>query len=190
VDLDGHRVPVTWDHERFEYLVDVEWSPDGPLTVVVQTRDQRTVRFLAVDPERGGIEVIQEQHDPSWIEIVPGSPRWTPAGTQGGGRLVHVADLPEARALWVDGAPVTGPQLQVRRLVDAGGADALVIASDEPTTPGPWLVDYAGGNARRLGAPGAWPTPPVKDRSPCSSPARWTAPVRRSPWTIRAASTP
>ncbi|HWB72284.1 MAG TPA: DPP IV N-terminal domain-containing protein [Egibacteraceae bacterium] len=53
VALDGSRVPVTWDVAELPYLVDVVWGEEGPLTVVVQSRDQRTVQVLAADPDTG-----------------------------------------------------------------------------------------------------------------------------------------
>ena len=49
----GERVEVTWDHERFPYLARVDWSEGSPLTLLVQTRDQRTVRLLEADASTG-----------------------------------------------------------------------------------------------------------------------------------------
>ena len=48
----GERVEVRWDLEAFPYLARVTWGHE-PLTLLVQTRDQRTVRLLEADPASG-----------------------------------------------------------------------------------------------------------------------------------------
>ena len=45
----GGRVEVRWDLEAFPYLARVTWDHE-PLTLLVETRDQRTVRLLEADP--------------------------------------------------------------------------------------------------------------------------------------------
>jgi hypothetical protein len=65
----GDRVEVTWDHERFPYLARVDWSEGSPLTVLVQTRDQRTVRLLEAGTATGATTVVAEQTDPRWVEL-------------------------------------------------------------------------------------------------------------------------
>ena len=52
VRLDGAApVEITWDHDALPYLVDVGWSAAGPLTVTVQSRDQRRLVVLAADAD-------------------------------------------------------------------------------------------------------------------------------------------
>jgi len=47
VGLDGSRVDIDWSRGEFEYLCDVSWPSHGDPVLVVQTRDQRTLVFLA-----------------------------------------------------------------------------------------------------------------------------------------------
>ncbi|HEV2372627.1 MAG TPA: prolyl oligopeptidase family serine peptidase [Streptosporangiaceae bacterium] len=142
VGLDGAQRPVEWDRDEFPYLAAVEWGADVPL-IVVQTRDQRRMRLLSADPAHGTTEVVREDTDPHWVDIVAGVPAHT-----GDGRIVWAADSGGAKRLLVasaaslaDGSaePVTPPGLQVRAVLDTDGDTVLFSASgDEPTEAGLW----------------------------------------------------
>jgi dipeptidyl-peptidase-4 len=125
IGLDGSHVDV--DHDD-EYLVTAHWSARGKLLIATQPRDQRSTRVLAVDPDTGATEVLAEDVDDRWVEIIPGVPAWTEDG-----RLVRVAVADGANRLVVDGKEVTPPSLQVRAVLDVD-ADVLFTASaDDPT---------------------------------------------------------
>ncbi len=126
VNLDGRMVRVVWDDERFPYLANVDWSADAPLTLVVQSRDQRTLVVFEADPDTGATTEIWRQSDDYWVELVPGAPRWFD------GRLVVVVDRDGARRLVVNGAPITPPDLQVRAVVGSIDDDLVVTASPDP----------------------------------------------------------
>ncbi|MFI9814331.1 S9 family peptidase [Saccharothrix variisporea] len=124
--VDGTSVEVEWDREAFPYLNTASWSSHGRPLLQVQSRDQRHVRVLAVDG--GAVEVVADDTDPVWLEIVPGAPAWTPDG-----KLVQVLPRDGANTLVVGGESWTGPDLQVRSVVEVG-EDVLVTASaDDPT---------------------------------------------------------
>lgn len=126
--LDGSRVDVDWDGVELPYLATVHWSGGGAPLIALQSRDQRRMQVRSVDPDTGATEVLVEDTDERWIEIVSGVPAWTPDG-----RLVRVAVADGANRLVVDGKEVTPPGLQVRAVLDAG-ADVLFSASaDDPT---------------------------------------------------------
>ncbi len=127
--LDGSRVDVDWDGVELPYLTSVHWSDvDQPL-IAAQSRDQRTMRVLAVDPVTGAVAVRQELTDPHWVDVVPGVPAWTADG-----RLLTVGARDGAYRLFADGSPITGTDLQVRAVLDAGAEDVLFTASaDDPT---------------------------------------------------------
>jgi dipeptidyl-peptidase 4 len=149
VDLDGTRVDVDWDRLALPYLVSVTWQPDTPLTIAVQSRDQRTLQIRAVDDPSGATTVVHEAVDPHWVEIVVGVPRWSR------GRLVHAMDVESTRRLAVGGSPVTPASLHVRAVHHVGDDDALVTAStDDPTTVGVWRVALDGSGAEPLTGPG------------------------------------
>jgi dipeptidyl-peptidase-4 len=137
--LDGSRIDVTWDTARDEYLADVVWTDREPL-IVVQPRDQRALRVLRVDPATGQTELVHEDADPRWVDIVPGVPAHTASGA-----FLWIADMDGARRLLVDGEPVTPAPLQVRGLLDVDGETVLLSASDDPTSTGLWTWSAADG---------------------------------------------
>jgi dipeptidyl-peptidase-4 len=136
VDLDGRRVEVGWDRDAYPYLTAVRWEAGGPLTLLVQSRDQTATLVLAADPDTGAVTELAAQHDPAWVELVAGVPAWLD------GRLVMTADDPacDTRRLTVDGQPVTPPGLQVTEVVAATGGAVLVAGSEEPTEVHLWRV--------------------------------------------------
>jgi dipeptidyl-peptidase 4 len=136
----GRRVDVGWDRERLPYLARVSWGP-GPLTLQVQSRDQRVSQVLVVDDETGATRCVRETTDDAWVELVPGAPAWA------GSRLVTVEDLqahgPDgSRALLLDGEPVTPPGLQVRSLVGVDERRVTFTATGaDPTQLHVWHHD-------------------------------------------------
>ncbi|WP_119727382.1 S9 family peptidase [Thermomonospora amylolytica] len=144
ISVEGDRRPVVWDRSEFPYLVTAVWDRHGPL-VVVQSRDQRVMRVLAVDPAGGDTSVLHVSHDPVWLEIVPGVPART-----GDGALVWTVEDAETdtRRLTVGGEPVTPAGLQVRSVLGVEGDSVLFTASEEPTEVHVW--SYAPGELTRL----------------------------------------
>jgi dipeptidyl-peptidase 4 len=136
VDLEGRRVEVRWDRAAHPYLASVLWEAGGPLTLLVQSRDQTATLVLAADPGTGATTTLAAQHDPAWVDLVGGVPAWLD------GRLVMTADDPacDTRRLTVDGLPVTPPGLQVAEVVAVAGGGALVAGSEEPTEVHLWRV--------------------------------------------------
>ncbi len=133
--LNGSRVAVEWDRQAFPYLVDVLWAEPEVLYITVQSRDQRRLEVLAVDPSSGETRGAFLDADEAWVELVGGTP-----GRLADGRLVMTADRDGARRLLVDGQPVTGPTVQVRSVVHAGGEQVVFLANelDEPTEVHVW----------------------------------------------------
>lgn len=133
----GRRIDVTWDRAQLPYLARVTWG-DGPLTLQVQSRDQRRAVILTADPATGRTTVVREMTDTNWVELVPGSPAW--AGT----RLVTVEDVHDhgpdgSRALLVDGEVVSPAGLQVRAIIRADEDVVSFSASgDDPTQVHVW----------------------------------------------------
>ena len=136
VDLEGRRVEVGWDRATYPYLASVLWEAGGPLTLLVQSRDQTATLVLAADPGTGATTTLAAQRDPAWVDLVGGVPAWLD------GRLVMTADDPacDTRRLTVDGRPVTPPGLQVAEVVAVAGGGVLVAGSEEPTEVHLWRV--------------------------------------------------
>ncbi|MCD0447940.1 alpha/beta fold hydrolase [Actinocorallia sp. API 0066] len=126
------KASVSWDRGMYPYLVTALWDGRGPL-IVVQTRDQRSLRVLGVDPLNGETRMAHNAHDAAWLEIVAGVPART-----GSGALVWTLDDDGTRRLTVGGEPVTPPGLQVRAVLDVTGSSVLFTASEEPTEIHVW----------------------------------------------------
>ncbi|MGI5451731.1 prolyl oligopeptidase family serine peptidase [Streptomyces sp. CA-249302] len=134
-ELNGSLTQARWDRNAFEYVVGAGWDSHGPYAVV-QTRDQRTVRFLAIDPVDGRTEILEEQTDDRWVHLVPGLPARTASGT-----LLSHTDRNGTRHLTVDGVPVTPQGLQLRAVLGTDGDQVLFTASGEPTETQLWSHD-------------------------------------------------
>src|SRR5438270_5491010 len=143
--LDGSRTPVVWEGapselparsaqsaeaagSAFEYLVSVHWSAHGPALLVVLSRDQRTARIIAVEPD-GSTSTLIEERDSVWIESGPGAPAWSR-----GGELAWIAPRGDAYRLLLGDRVLTPDGVQVRALL---GFDAryayLSVSFDDPT---------------------------------------------------------
>lgn len=125
--LDGSRTPVDWSDD--EYLAVVRWTRSGPPLIAAQSRDQRRMRVLSIDPETGATTVRQELVNQHWVDLVGGMPTWTPDG-----RVVTVAPVEGAYRVLLDGRPISGPDLQVRAVLDVSDEDVLCTASAEDPT--------------------------------------------------------
>ncbi|MFF3941555.1 S9 family peptidase [Streptomyces phaeofaciens] len=147
-DLDGSRVPVPWDRSAHEYLVGAGWDPHGPYAVV-QSRDQRELLLLGIEPGDGTTRVLHAQRDEPWLRLVPGLPARSGSGTP----LTH-RDLRGTRHLLDDGVPVTPPGLQLRAVLAVEGDDVLFTASEEPTETQLWTYRPGAGSRRLTERPG------------------------------------
>ena len=141
--LDGSRTDVDWDRDAFPYLVRVRWAEGRPLTLLVQSRDQRATRVLTVHDGTGRTNLVREDRDEPWLEIVDGVPDWSEEG-----RLAFVVARDDTRRLVFDDQAITPPGLQVARVLDVGEG-AVIAASEEPTEQHLWHA-AAGGELRRL----------------------------------------
>ncbi|QHY97940.1 Prolyl tripeptidyl peptidase precursor [Streptomyces sp. S4.7] len=183
IGLDGSRTEVVWDRARSPYLAAVHWSSAGEPLLLVQARDQRGQRCLSVDTASGETRLLREETDPAWLELVSGVPALAP-----GGKLVRVVDIPDgedgedgrdsrsgvdgtgadggARVLFVGDRALTGPELQLRAVLDIGERDVLVSAAAGAAAESPetgeihvYRVPYGdsgGGEAHEAGEPAPW----------------------------------
>ncbi len=121
VGLDGTTVPVRWDSGRLPVPGHAaDWGAARPL-IVVQSRDQRLMRLLAVDPGTGETSLLREDTDPCWVDIVPGVPARTADGLSSGPSPMRGpggCSWPSGEALREgSAAPVTPAGLQVREVL-------------------------------------------------------------------------
>lgn len=124
--LSGDRTEVQWDRHDLPYLIDVRWWPLGsPLTIVAQTRDQRRLVWMAVDPDTGQTTELDADEQSPWVSIRPAAFGWL-----GDGRLVRTGNRAGTRRLLIDGDPVTPPQLEVRSVAQVGIDGVVFLAND------------------------------------------------------------
>jgi dipeptidyl-peptidase-4 len=136
--LDGtKRTAVGWDRDSYPYLVAAHWDEHGPL-LAVQTRDQRQLVVLGVDPVTGHTTRLTQQSDDAWVDVLPGVPR-----RLGDGRLVTTGGVDDAVALLIDGTAVTPATLEVRAVLAVAGDEVLFTACTEPTEVGVWRWNQA-----------------------------------------------
>ncbi|WP_411138572.1 prolyl oligopeptidase family serine peptidase [Streptomyces sp. C10] len=150
LSLEGDRVEVEWDRKAYEYVVAAGWDAHGPF-VTVQSRDQRVVRTLAVDPETGATEVLHERTDPAWVEIIDG----TPARTASGALALH-EDEGDTRYLTVGGQRVTPEGMQLCAVLGVEGERVLFTASEDPLETHVWCHEPGRGNRRLSREPGRY----------------------------------
>jgi dipeptidyl-peptidase 4 len=142
LDLEGRQVEIAWDRAALPYLVEVVWPAGGPLTLLVQSRDQTAMQVLEADPDSGATATLSVSGDPAWLEIVPGVPAWLD-----GRRLVGTVDDrgSDTRRLAIGGEPVTPPGLQVLEVLDAGGDEVLLRCAADPTELHVWRLRATAG---------------------------------------------
>ena len=155
VTLDGACHPIDWaadptsdaDSERtgFEYLADVVWQAGHPPLLVRQARHQRLVSLAELDLDTRAVTEIATITDDTWVELMPGAPRWSGAG------LLTIADTDGARRLLLDGTALTGPEIHVRSILgETGPGWVVVTAWTDPTEVQLLAVPLAGGQPRSL----------------------------------------
>ncbi len=100
----GKRVRVTWDDAAYPYLATVTWK-DGPLTLVVQNREQTKLQVLAADERSGRTRLLHAEEDPAWINLDQSTPLWWKG--HGFFWVTERNGAPEVELRGVDGALVS-----------------------------------------------------------------------------------
>jgi dipeptidyl-peptidase-4 len=76
----GKTTWVSWDDKQYPYLATVRWPKDGPLLLVVQTRDQQELVLLEADPKNGKTTPLLTERSKTWVNLHQDAPRWLPGG--------------------------------------------------------------------------------------------------------------
>lgn len=77
----GKTVWARWDAEKYPYLATVKWPKRGPLTILVQNRQQTEEQLLAVDPATGATRVLLTEKDEAWVNLDQDFPLWLEDGS-------------------------------------------------------------------------------------------------------------
>ncbi|HWG01415.1 MAG TPA: prolyl oligopeptidase family serine peptidase [Trebonia sp.] len=142
----GELAKAAWDDHAFPYLVTANWAGGADPLIVTQTRDQKTMR---VSGARTG-EVLIEDKDPDWTDVIDGVPARLDGGPDGG-LLVWTRISDGTRRLVVaapgdlaSAPPVTPAGLYVRRVLGTDGDSVLFTASTDPAEIGVWRYGPGG----------------------------------------------
>ncbi|MCX5193773.1 prolyl oligopeptidase family serine peptidase [Streptomyces sp. NBC_00249] len=137
---DGARVRLDWDARTYPYVSEAGWESDGEILLTVQDRLQRNVLLLTADPATGRTRELSRTTHPQWVDpMVPGTPARLPDG-----RMLTAVDTPggAARGLAVDGKPLTGDGIQVRRVAGVHDGRLLIEAGQrDPSEQQVLLLD-------------------------------------------------
>jgi len=133
----GEMTWVDWDRKQYPYLTQVRWDKTGPLTVQVETRDQKELALLLVEPATGKTSGLVTERDPAWVNLHQDVPRWLEDGKRflwtterdGGPRLELRTIRGELKRVLVP--PSTGFQALVD--VDPKTDQIVYQASADPT---------------------------------------------------------
>ncbi|WP_348519465.1 prolyl oligopeptidase family serine peptidase [Bifidobacterium sp. ESL0775] len=119
---------VSWDRETHEYMAAVSWMAGHEPLVLVQNRRQTRDQVLEVQPD-GRTKVLEEHANDQWIDLVLGTPAFTPDG-----RLVcALNDMDtDTNRLTVDGKPFTPADWQIRTVLDVGDENVLAVVQRTP----------------------------------------------------------
>ncbi len=112
----GRRVKVDLGENTDIYLARVNWSSDGSVLFVQrQSRDQKTLDLLRVDPATGASRVIATQTSDAWVELTDdfkalndGRFIWSDESTGWRHLYLHDADGRKVRAITEGDWPVKG----------------------------------------------------------------------------------
>jgi dipeptidyl-peptidase-4 len=145
----GETTWIHWDVKRYPYLGLVQWREHGPLTIGVQTRDQKELALLKVDTKTGKTAKLLTEKDDAWVNLPRGLPRWLDDGSgflwesegDGGPQLeLHAAD---GKLLRVLVPPSAGFESLVD--VDTKAGQVVYVASKDPTQAQLFRVSLDGG---------------------------------------------
>ncbi len=148
---DGTKVKVDLGSDPDFYLARVDWARDASVLYVQrQTRDQRRLDLLLVDPATGRSRLILSQTSPHWVELSDdfrplkdGDFLWT--SEEGGWRHIRLYRRDGALARQVTAGP-----WPVAQIVGADEADHTVIfaaSKDSPTERRLYAVSYGSSGA-------------------------------------------
>ena len=147
---------VDWDREAYEYVAAVNWRRGHDPLVLVQNRRQTRDQVLEVAVEAdgaalGATRVLEEHANEQWIDLVHGTPAYTPDG-----RLVcSLNDMAtDTNRLTMDGRPFTPAGWNVRTVLAVTDEDVLAVVQRAPEiaseVPDAWAGSGAASDAESL----------------------------------------
>jgi dipeptidyl-peptidase-4 len=167
--LDGQRIKVDLGADADIYLARVNWSNDGKtLYVQRQSRDQRRLDLLAVDPATGQGKVILTETSPHWVDLTDdfkplkdGTFLWSSERSGYRHLYLYAADSKLIRQVTQGDWPVEG----VEGVDEATHSVIFAAHKDSPGERRIYTVSYAKPAAPRpITSSGGWWTVTVANR--------------------------
>jgi len=149
------------------YLVRVDFSPDGTLAIQRQSRDQKTLELIFIDPETLAQTVVLREEQPNWINLhsdlsfLDGGERFIWTSERSGFNHIYLyrKDGTLIRQL-TDGewaVAQTDRSGGAVRMVDEAGGYAWFMGFPETTTEKHlYRVSLDGGEIQQMTPPGGW----------------------------------
>jgi len=155
----GETKFITWDSARLPYLARVNTSKAAPITIQVQSRDQRDLILLEVDPKTGATKELLRERDEAWVNL-SNELRWLPDGhaflwpTERGGGWQLELRARDGKLL----RTLTPRELDFRsvRWLDPAGKTLIAALGKEPTEQHLYEISLEGGEPRQLTDGAGW----------------------------------
>ena len=147
-----------WDRERYPYLAQVSWSTNGPLTISVQTRDQKELLLLEANPDTGSTTRLLTERDSSWVNLRHDIPKWLP---QDRGFIWASERSGDWQIEWRnrDGnlkQVLSAANLRLREIGSVNESNLLFTGAPDPTQAKLYKVPLKGGTALELTPQHGW----------------------------------
>lgn len=162
---DVHEVDLGEDSDI--YLARVDYSPDGTLAVQKQSRDQKTLELIFVDPETFEQNVVLREQQPNWVDLhsdltfIDGGARFIWTSERSGFNHIYLyrKDGTLIRQL-TDGEWMVAQTSRsgggVRAVDEAGKYVWFAGWTETPIEKHLYRVPLAGGEVERMTATGGW----------------------------------
>ena len=137
--LDGHRTPIDWPSEELPYLLRVS-VVDGQPLAIGQSRDQRRIAALTIDPDTGRTALRYEERAAHGLSVSGGA-----VAALAGGTLVRLVEDGDTRRLQVGTRLFSPPDQQLRDLVVVHDEVVVYTAWTTPREVHVWRWTEAAG---------------------------------------------
>jgi dipeptidyl-peptidase-4 len=163
----GEVSEIDLGEDRDIYLVRVDFSPDGTLAVQRQSRDQKTLELIFIDPETLAQTVVLREEQPNWINLhsdlnfLDGGERFIWTSERSGFNHIYLygKDGTLIRQL-TDGewaVAQTDRSGGAVRMVDEAAGYAWFMGFPETTTEKHlYRISLDGGDIQQMTPPGGW----------------------------------
>jgi len=149
----GKTVWLPWDTKAYPYLARVEWMKGGPLSLLVQNREQTEENYFAADPQSGALRLLWTERDPAWLDLPAPLPEevpyWLPDGsgflwmTERGGQTQLERHAADGKLL--NAVTPTGFRFDALLDVDMQDGTAVVQGGTDRLSKQIWRVNLKGG---------------------------------------------